>query len=222
MTNENPRQPRALRRRRALLLAAVVAAGAIAAGTTGGPEIYVNGVRATGLRGADMAHCSVKFDADGNVHVLSPGYKVEVDAEGKPVRLSGQSDFGEPARARRAAGALSHHYVLLYEPNPRVPFTFELFVNGKPFKTIGLDTSSFTVDLTAALKAGENALRIVAKPAGAPPPGGSDGDVVKLRILRGDERPDGTFVAKMPPVWEFVRSAVDRDPVDRQSVIEFD
>lgn len=217
--DQNTQRPRL--RALATTVAVLLALGALAAGAVAGPEVYVNGVRATGLKNADMVHCSVKFDADGNLHILSPGYKVDVDAEGKPLRISGQSDFGEPAKRRRS-GALEHRYVLLYEPSPRVPFTFELYVNGKKFKTIGLDTGAFTVDLTVALKAGENALRVIAKPAGAPPPGGTDADVVKLRILRGDERADGTFVAKMPPVWEFVRSAIDREPVDRQQIVEID
>jgi hypothetical protein len=169
-----------------------------------------------------MVHCSVRFDADGNVHVVSPGYKVEVDGEGQPVKLSGSSDLGPAGAQRRAASRLQHRYVLLYEPSPRVPFTFEIFVNGKKFKSIALDTGAFTVDLTASLRPGENALRVVATPAGAAPPGGSDADVARLRVLRGDERDDGTFVAKMPPVWQFVRSAVDREPVDRQQLVEID
>jgi hypothetical protein len=203
----------------ALLVVLGVLAAASAA--TGGVDVYVNGVRATGLKNADMVHCTVKFDADGNLQILSPGYRVDVDKDGRPVKLLGQSDFGAPPKRARSS-ALEHRYVLLYEPNPKVPFTFELFINGKKFKSIGLTTASFTVDATTALKAGENAIRVIATPAGAPPPGGSDADVVKLRILRGDEREDGTFVAKMPPVWELVRSAVDREPVDRQQLIEID
>jgi hypothetical protein len=211
--------PRMLRDRRFVAVLLVVAAVlAAAAATSGGVEVYVNGVRATGLKSGDMNHCSVKFDADGNVQILSPGYRVEVDKEGNPAQISGQSDFGAPAK-RRAAGTLEHRYVLLYEPNPKVPFTFELYLNGKQFKEIGLTTSAFTIDATLALKAGENAIRVVATPSGAAPAGGTDVDVVKLRILSGDERGDGTFVAKTPAVWELVRSAVDREPIDRQQII---
>lgn len=200
----------------ALLTAALLMA---AEGDVAGPELYVNGMRATGLRNAEMVHCTVKIDADGNLHVLSPGYRVAVDKDGKPLRIEGQSDFGGGSAARRAA-SLSQRYVLVYEPNAKVPFTFEITINGKPFRTIDLGTAAFTVDLTTLLKAGDNGIRVIGKPAGTPPPTSGENDVVKLRILRGEERSDGTFVAQMPPVWELVRSALDHSPIDRNGVLE--
>lgn len=197
-----------------LLLASLL----LAAGDVPGPELYINGMRATGLRNAEMVHCTVKIDADGNLHVLSPGYRVAVDKDGKPLRIEGQSDFGGAA-ARRPA-ALSQRYVLVYEPNAKVPFTFEITINGKPFRTIDLGTAAFTVDVTTLLKPGDNGIRVVGKPAGTPPPTSGENDVVKLRILRGEERSDGTFVAQMPPVWELVRSALDQSAIDRTGVLE--
>ena len=50
----------------ALLLATLLMA---AAGDATGPDLYINGMRATGLRGAEMVHCTVKIDADGNLHI---------------------------------------------------------------------------------------------------------------------------------------------------------
>ncbi len=191
----------------------------IASGDTPASEVYVNGVRATGLKSGEMVHSTVKFDASGNIHILSPGYKVIVDAEGKPLRIEGHSDLAGAAGSRRA-GQLSKRYVLAYEPNAKVPFTFDIQINGQPFKAIDLSTSPFTVDLTARFKAGDNAIRVIGKPAGNSPALGGESDVVKLRIFRGDERADGTFVAQLPAVWELVRSAVDRDPIDRSGVIE--
>ena len=35
-----------------------------------------------------------------------------------------------------------------------------------------------------------------------------------VKVLAGKEQ-DGRFVAKSPAVWEFVRSAVDSQPLDR-------
>ncbi len=191
----------------------------IASGDTPASELYINGVRSTGLKAGEMVHCTVKFDSAGNIHILSPGYKVVVDAEGRPLRIEGHSDLAGAAGTRRA-GQLSKRYVLAYEPNAKVPFTFDIQINGQPFKAIDLGTSSFTVDLMARLKAGDNAIRVIGKPAGNSPPLGGESDVVKLRIFRGDERADGTFVAQLPAIWELVRSAVDRDPIDRAGVIE--
>lgn len=214
-----PRPVASLRRR--LLPGAVLCLLALAAlaadGAAPSAEIYVNGVRVTGLRAGEMAHCSVKFDADGNVHVLAPGYRVVTDNEGKPLRIEGQSDYA--GRARPKAAATSRRHVLVYEPNAKVPFTFEIQVNGKPFRQIDLGTPAFTVDVSSRLQSGDNTIRVVGKPAGEPPAHASEADVVKLRILAGEEREDGTFVAKLPAVWELVRSAVDRDPIDRTQTL---
>ena len=173
-------------------------------------EIYLNGVRVAGLKNADLQHCSVKFDLNGDVHILSPGYRMEVAADGSQ-RIVGQSDF-EAARASSAKPKM--RYVLVYEPNPKVNFAFDVWVNSKSFRKIGLDSGKFTVEMTQDMIVGKNALRIIAK-AGDALPGGTEIDTTSLRIYRGEAAADGTFKAKAPAVWELVRTAVDRQPLDR-------
>ncbi len=174
-------------------------------------DVFLNGIRITNLKNAGLQNCSVKFDSEGNIHIISPGYTVAADKDGNP-KVSGSSDLtGAPASPSAQPKA---RYVLVYQPNPKVNFGFEVFVNGKTFKKIGLDQGPFTVEMTQDLRAGNNAVRVVAKPGDAPP-GGSETDIAMLRILQGNETADGTFVAKKPAVWEMVRAAIDRSAIDR-------
>ncbi|GEM_PF-1183482 len=179
-------------------------------------DIYVNGTKANGIKNADLANCTVKFDALGNLHIITPGYRVVMDKKGKPMRIAGSSDLG----AAKTVGAKPKmRYVLLYRPNPKVAFTFQIYINGAKFRTIDLSTGAFTIDLTNKLRSGANQLRVIGKPSGKGPATGTEADVVKLRILAGHERADGAFVAKHPPVWELVRAAIDRNAIDRSSTI---
>lgn len=200
---------------RALLLA-LVATLLLAATPALAFDIYINGTKSTGLMNANLEHCSVKFDALGNLHIISPGYRVVVDKAGKPTRVTGSSDFGG---TKAVYGKPKMRYVLLYKPNPKVAFTFDIEINGKPFRTIDLSTGPFTVDLTSTLRPGNNQIRVVGKPNASAPPNGTEADIVKLSILQGHERADGAFVAKHPPVWELVRAAIDRNPIDRRSTV---
>lgn len=202
---------------RRLAIAAVIVGALCSAAPAFAIDIFVNGTKATGVKMADLVNCQVKFDALGNIHVISPGYRVVLDKAGKPSKIIGSSDFGESAKV--AYGKPKQKYVLLYRPNPKVGFTFEIQINGKKFRTIDLSTGAFTVDLTSALNRGANKIRVIGKPTGTAPPTGTEADVVKLRILSGQERADGAFVAKHPPVWELVRAAIDRNPIDRSSTI---
>ena len=176
-------------------------------------DVFVNGLKATNLRLAELINCTVKFDVDGNIHILSPGYNIVADKEGKP-KLTGMSDLVGNPEALSNLGKTKNRYVLVYQPNVRVQVQFEVFVNGKVFKKIGLADSGATWDLTPDLRPGYNDIRVVGKPEKSPG-GGSESDVAMIKVLAGKEESDGRFVAKSPAVWEFVRSAIDQQPLDR-------
>ncbi len=194
------------------------AAAAVLAMTLAAPvqaaEVYLNGVRISSLKNAELLNCSVKFDVNGDVHILSPGYRIEQGPDGGQ-KIAGQSDY-EKARTPQAKTKM--RYVLAYEPNPKVNFAFEVWVNGKMFQKIGLESAKFTIELTQDLIVGSNVIRIIGKPGDAPP-GGGEGDITALRIYRGEATGDGTFKAKAPAVWELVRSAIDRNPLDRSYTV---
>lgn len=193
-------------------LAAAMAWLAMASLPAEATEVYVNGLKATGARAAELLNCTVKFDTDGNLHILSPGYNIVVDDKGLP-KVTGTSDLvGLPPTGNM--GTTKNRYVLVYQPNLKVAVQFDVYVNQKLFRRIGLADGAFTVDLTQDLKPGLNDIRVVGKPEKGPG-GGTEVDVAMVKVLSGRENADGRFVAKSPAVWEFVRSAVDAQPLDR-------
>ena len=175
-------------------------------------DVLINGLKATNLKLAELLNCTVTFDAAGNINILSPGYNVETDAQGNP-KLTGMSDLVGNPLSTQGQGKTKNRYVLQYQPNVKVTVQFEVFVNGRVFKKIGLAESGFTIDLTQELRPGSNDIRVVGKPEKSPA-GGTDADVAMVKVLAGKEL-DGKFIAKLPAVWEFARSAIDHQPLDR-------
>lgn len=194
------------------LLASLVAAPALAF------DVFLNGIKVTNLKNADLRNCSVKFDGDGNVHIISPGYNVVTDKDGNP-RVTGTSDF-KGGSGGGSASALKSRYVLVYRPHAKVSYGYEIYVNDKLFKKIAADQQAFTVEMTQDLRAGNNNLRVIAKPTGSA--GGAETDTASLQILKGTEEADGTFKAKRPAVWEMVRTGIDDAPVDRAYAVVAD
>ena len=201
---------------RMTLLASLLALPLLLSSPAHGLDFYINGQKATGLKGANLQHCEVRFDALGNVHILSPGYRLVLDRKGKPVKIAGSSDF----QGVRSKGANPQQkYVLVYQPNAKVSFSYEVFVNNRKFRTIAATSGPFTVDLTRELHAGNNSVRVRGKPVGGATAGSTEADVSKLIIYSGIETDAGAFKAKHPPVWRLFRSAIDRQPIDRQTNI---
>lgn len=197
-------------RTRASILASFLVMLALLAPPAWAVEVYLNGVKLTGLKNAELSNCQVRFDANGDVQIMSPGYRLEYGSDGQP-KIVGQSDM---ANSRQAIAKPKQRYVLVYEPNPKVNFAFEVWINGKAFRKIGLDSGRFTVEMTQDMTVGDNTLKVIAKP-GDTVPGGSETDTASLRIFRGEAGADGVFRAKTPAVWELVRAAVDRQLLDR-------
>jgi hypothetical protein len=68
-------------------LAAALQASETASAGGSSVKVFVNEVEVTGLTNQEFKNCSVKFDAEGNVNISAPGYKIK--------RLdSGASDEG--------------------------------------------------------------------------------------------------------------------------------
>jgi hypothetical protein len=178
-------------------------AGALPAGAA---EIFLNGTRIATLKNVELQHCTVKFDANGDLQITAPGYRVEYTADGE-AKVVGQPDRAAVARPKQ-------RYALVYEPSPKVRFTFEVWLNNKLLRKIGADSPRFLIDLGQELVAGANTVRVIARPLDGAA-AGAEGDIAALRMYRGEVTADGTFRAKQPPLLEVVRSAIDQQGIDR-------
>ncbi len=177
-------------------------------------DVFINGLKATNLKLAELINCTVKFDGEGNIHILSPGYNITPDKDGNP-KLSGASDLVGNPEPTKGKGSTKNRYVLVYQPNVKVTVQFDVYINGRLFKKIDLNEGAFTIDLTRELRPGYNDIRVVGKPDKSPG-GGTDADIALVKVLAGKES-EGRFIAKSPPVWEFARTAIDHQPLDRTS-----
>ncbi len=67
-------------------------------------EVFVNGVKVTGgIRDTGFDNVNVKFDAQGNVHVDAPGYKIQVAPQPAPITPTAPPAAAPPAAAPPAA-----------------------------------------------------------------------------------------------------------------------
>jgi hypothetical protein len=114
-----------------VLWAGVAAALAVA------PEVYVNGVRADGLRDFTFTRVDVRVDAAGNIWIDAPQYKVEA-ADAPP------------------AAVVPGRYWLLVEDVGSVGFLVEVVVNGQLVSRVRSGASHAPIDLAPHLRPGEN------------------------------------------------------------------
>jgi hypothetical protein len=130
------------------LLTIALLADAFAGGT-----LYVNGVRADGLRNFDFRDVGVRIDENGDVWVDAPNYKIEVtggsaDAEAEPVE-AGQ-------------------WWMVSQDNNSGEHSLQILINGELVKDVKSGDAQLILDLAPYLKKGDNTLLINAMPSSTP------------------------------------------------------
>jgi hypothetical protein len=140
----------------ALALAlAVVAAAAPALAR----DVYLNGVDVSALRNQIFKNVTVSIDADGDIHMDAPGYKVEVvdpsAAEGRP---PAKADEGGPNPL------LAQRYYLVTAPTPgdKAQYDLAVSVNGVERRRIRNGSGQVIMEISAWLQRGDNAIEISA------------------------------------------------------------
>jgi hypothetical protein len=118
-------------------------------------EVYLNGVRITGLTNQKLQNASVELDANGDVRISAPDYKIrEVDVDGK-----GAAPAPKPV-------ALTASYFLITEvsqPNA-TGYQIQVIVNNKLVKTLKDDIPQNVVELNPFLSKGANTISLRAIP----------------------------------------------------------
>jgi len=135
-------------------------------------DVYVNGVRADGLRDLEMTDVSVRFDASGDLWIDAPRYRVEVEA-------------GDEAKAPPTVPAA--RYWLVTDDQGSSGQVVDVIVNGTLVRKIRSGEPQLILDLKPYLRPGRNTVLL----NGIPTRGGSGGS---LRVFVGSGRNDAGTV----------------------------
>lgn len=117
-------------------------------------NVYLNGVDISNIRDQTFTKATVKIDAQGNIYITAPGYKVEI-RDPKPQEQAPETtkpDTGGPN------SSLSNRYYLVTEPSPqgRAQYDFSILVNGVEKKTIPAGSPQQIIEISAWLHPGDN------------------------------------------------------------------
>lgn len=125
--------------------------------------VYVNGIRADVLPEVEMKNVTVRVDADGNIWIDAPQYKVTAVPTSSAAAAPSQASPGP-------MGLPAGQWWLVTEDQGSVGQVLDVHVNGvRVFRAISSQTSAL-LDIGPWLRKGNNEVRI--EPQGAAPSAG--------------------------------------------------
>jgi hypothetical protein len=175
---------------RETILTVVLALGGVAvlADSAAAADVYVNGVKigAGALRGTVFENVGVRFDAKGDVYIVAPGYRVEVE----PLRADAvRPEFAQPPS--KPVPPLGRRYWLVVNtPRPGI-YKVLITANGAPVADLDPNRRQYVVDLTSKLHQGENRVELTYLPI--PGAVSEGGDVSDVMVGLGAAAADGTL-----------------------------
>lgn len=145
-------------------------------------SVYVNGVNVDGLRNQTFENVSVTIDAQGNVQITAPGYRIEVvgqQAAAPPPYTASVTQAGSgsasvssaKAPAAPQVGVGSGRWWLVTEDNASSGHSIEVWVNGQLVQTVRSGDGQLIIDIGAWLKSGANTVTM--KSSSVSPGGGT-------------------------------------------------
>ena len=177
-----------------LVLVAGHAGDAVAGAAT---EVRLNGVLVNGLAGQTLEDVDVRFDAEGNVWIDAPRYRV---------------DAVEPAQA--GAKVPTERFWLVSQDAESHGHAVDVEVNGALIRTIRSGDPAVILDLAPFLRPGPN--EVVLRAAAAP---GATGGPLSVHVGEGSNR--GGTIDLVNPDASLVRRAgrSDRDSAQRAQLV---
>jgi hypothetical protein len=169
----------------ALLLLASLASAA---------ELYVNGVRATGLRSQQFEDADVRIDEHGDIHITAPRYVVQSLEPQQP---------SAPSPQPQASAVTPGRYWLVTEDHRSSGHTVEVFANGDLVRRVRSGEPQVILDLSPWLTPGSNNITFSALPG--PQPGGG-----ALHIYMGTGYNDAGVIRLHDPQIDYVRRSSDQ------------
>ncbi|HOX41993.1 MAG TPA: hypothetical protein PK668_00260 [Myxococcota bacterium] len=152
-------------------------------GTALAVEIFLNGVKITGLSDQRIEKATVTLDKAGNVHISAPEYKVrEVGGEAAPAAVA-------PAPAVSKSNLGRQYFVITDAPRTNLSgYEVQLMVNSRFVRTFDDSIPQTIIELNEHLQAGANTVSFLGKrPAGKAVGAGAD----VFTILVGYGKTDG-------------------------------
>lgn len=164
-------------------------------GTAHAVEVYVNGVRVTGgIKNQVFQKVTVQFDANGDVRITAPGFKIEV--EGQPAAappVVGTPAVGTPAVPPPVQQApTGKRYWLIMDASQPGHYQVQILLNGKIVADIPAKSQQYVMDLSEKMVIGSNMVQVIVLPQpGAPvvPPT----EAFNLMVGEGVKAADGTL-----------------------------
>jgi hypothetical protein len=175
-------------------------------------DVYVNGERVTGVGNLTIqSPSSVRFDAQGNVFIDAPNYRVQAV-------LPAPAPRPLPATSPPDVPRLGRRYFLVTDTNApgHVQYDVAVTINGQVVRRVESDEPQVILNVTEFLRPGTNAVSIAAfKDLTGGRRGTSNGEVFRVLIGEGHEDGGGHVTLETQSVV-FVVDASQTDPVSRQ------
>jgi hypothetical protein len=191
-------------------------------------QLYINGVfvdPAT-IPGVEMKNVSISFDAQGNIKVDAPGYKIEVQGNptpppGSPGATTTTTSPGAtstpPAPPTAPAGTpavVPARRWMVTEDNGSVGHTIDVLINGQVVRTVGSGMAQQILDVGKWLRLGANDVKIRSNSVNAA------GGTFYVYIGTGSDQ-SGTVVMENPMV-QFGVSSTRQGEYDRAFTLNVD
>lgn len=194
-------------------------------------DVYLNGVLITGVRDQEFENARVTLDADGNVHIHAPQYRVErQDTEdrgpdGTDTNHASSSDNVTPIQPNAntqpppagGGSGLSRRYWLVAQASTpgMVQYRITVEINGRVVRTFDdANVPPAPIEVTSYLRRGRNSVNIVAEKT-TNGERRSDSSRHWLRVVISDGHIEGTAVVIESPRLIFTRNAAQTDRVTR-------
>jgi hypothetical protein len=146
------------------LWAAAVAIALVAPSAQAG-TVFVNGIRADGLRDFEFSQVNVRIDASGNIWIDGPGYQVDVEGQGMAAQPAAQPVGLSPGARPQVVGAAPNQTWLVTEDHGSLGHLVNVFVNGSLVHKVLSGDDQVIIDLGPFLQSGKNAILFHAEPS---------------------------------------------------------
>jgi hypothetical protein len=177
-------------------------------------EVFVNGVSVDGLTSTTFEKVNVKLDDKGNVYIDAPGYSI------KRVNMGTPLESGQP-RPLAAIGITQKYYLVTEQrPSGLTEFDFEVFINGKFYRTLKSGEEQLVIDISKQLSLGKNTVVVQAKKnlANKEAPKSISKEHI-FRVIVGEAHVKGDQVTIEKQLVNFSRTAADATDVVQEFVV---